>query len=176
MKIKHILLATALATLTNSVYAESKVYKCKNAQGGMSYQGSPCAQNTQPVSSWSAKKNVERTMVLTPKDNGHYFLDSQINNQSLTFLIDTGASSVALPKSLADVAHLNCKSTIMVSTANGNVQACTTTITTLTFGPFTLHDVEATINPTLDQPLLGMNVLKQFQISQENGEMRITAR
>jgi aspartyl protease family protein len=33
--------------------------------------------------------------------------------------------------------------------------------------------VEAIISPNLSQPLLGMNVLKQFRVEQDSGEMRL---
>jgi aspartyl protease family protein len=174
MKTKVMLILTLLTLCTGTAYAEGKVYKCKNAQGGMSYQGSPCAQNTQSLSSWNAKKNADRTLVLTPRENGHYYLNSQVNDKSLTFLIDTGATTVALPQSFANAVHLSCQEKITVSTANGVVPACTTTLATLTVGSLTLRNLPATINPSLDEPLLGMSVLKQFQITQENNEMRIT--
>lgn len=170
-------LCVALLALSSSaVFADSKVYKCKNAQGGLSYQGSPCAQNSQPVASWNAAKNADRNLVIKPKEGGHYFVDSHINDQPLNFLIDTGATNVAIPQATAIAAHLVCEKQTTTNTANGIANACETTIATLTFGPFTLKNVVATINPTLDQPLLGMNVLQQFKISQESGEMHISAR
>lgn len=165
-----------LALCSNAAFAENKVYKCKNAQGGLSYQGSPCAQNSQPVSSWNAIKSADQKLVIKPKEGGHYFVDSHINDQPLNFLIDTGATNVAIPQADATAAHLICEKQTSINTANGIASACETTITTLTFGPFTLKNVTATINPTLAQPLLGMNVLQQFKISQESGEMHISAR
>jgi aspartyl protease family protein len=165
-----------LVVSSTSVFAEGTVYKCKNAKGGMSYQGSPCAQNAQPVSSWSAAKNADRHLVLKLKENGHYFVDSHINDNPLNFLIDTGATTVAIPQSLATAAHLVCEKQTTINTANGTANACETTIGTLTFGPFILKNVAATINPTLGQPLLGMNVLQQFKISQERDEMHISER
>lgn len=170
-------LCGALLVLSSGVaFAEATVYKCKNAQGGMSYQGSPCAQNVQSVASWNAAKNADRQLVIKPKEGGHYFVDSHINDKSLNFLIDTGATTVAIPQSVATAAHLVCEKQTTINTANGVANACETTITTLTFGPFTLKNIAATINPTLDQPLLGMNVLQQFKISQERGEMHISER
>ncbi|MFY9259602.1 MAG: TIGR02281 family clan AA aspartic protease [Gallionella sp.] len=164
-----------LACASSAVFAEGKVYKCKNAQGGTSYQGSPCAQSAQSIASWNAAKNVDRRLVLKPKEGGHYFVDSHINDNPLNFLIDTGATTVAIPQSMATAARLVCEKQTTINTANGTATACETTIATLTFGPFILKNVAATINPTLDQPLLGMNVLQQFKISQERDEMHISA-
>ena len=47
-------------------------------------------------------------------------------------------------------------------------------ISKLTFGAFTLEDVEAVIVPNLAEVLLGMNVLQRFNIVQKDGEMRIS--
>ena len=63
-----------------------------------------------------------------------------------------------------------------MQTANGVAEACTTIIPKLMFGPFTLTDVPAIISKNLSQPLFGMNVLQQFKVEQNNGEMRISTR
>jgi aspartyl protease family protein len=63
-----------------------------------------------------------------------------------------------------------------MQTGNGQTQVCGTTIHKLRFGHFTLHDVQAVIAPNLSQPLLGMNVLKQFHVGQDNGEMHLSRR
>ena len=59
-------------------------------------------------------------------------------------------------------------------TGNGNISVCTSTIQKLKFGTFTLLNVEAIIAPNLNQPLLGMNVLRKFRVEQDGGEMRLS--
>ena len=61
-----------------------------------------------------------------------------------------------------------------MQTGNGTTQGCTVTIEKLKFGHFTLHYVDAVVMPNLGQPLLGMNVLKQFRVEQDNGQMRLS--
>jgi clan AA aspartic protease (TIGR02281 family) len=63
-----------------------------------------------------------------------------------------------------------------MQTANGSIEGCKTTIQKLNFGPFFINDVIAVIAPNLTQPLLGMNVLQQLKIEQEQGEMRLSMR
>ena len=175
-----------LATSGGGAWADT-VYKCKNQQGKLVYQESPCKQDVQPVSSWAATiapvpqdeepgGTTNGIYVIKQRDNGHYFLDGKINGKPLTFVVDTGASAVSLPRSVAFLAHISCKEQIQMRTANGSTSGCTAVISTLRFGPFLLKDVPATIVPNLDQPLLGMNVLRQFRIEQDNGEMRISIR
>lgn len=165
----------------------ASVYKCRNQQGELIYQESPCEQDTLVVSSWETavspmhreeEKSVPAsgTYIVKQGDNGHYFLDGTINGKPLTFLVDTGATAVSLPREIAYMANMSCEENIRVNTANGSASVCLSVIATLKLGPFTLKNVPATIVPNLDQPLLGMNVLQQFKIEQDNGEMKISSR
>jgi clan AA aspartic protease, TIGR02281 family len=179
--------ATVLTILNHGVWAGGTVYKCRDQQGSLIYQESPCAENVQSISSWAAsaepkqqenefEKSVDGTLVIKQSRSGHYFLDGSINSKKLTFVIDTGASEVSLPRPVALSAQIYCKNQVLMQTANGSASACTTIIPRLKFGPFLMKDVTATIVPNLSQPLLGMNVLQQFRIEQDNGEMRISKR
>lgn len=169
--------AIILAMPSAGAWAAS-VYKCKNQQGELIYQESPCKKNVQAISNWGAAEmqQMDGVLVLKQRGNGHYFLEATVNDKVLTFLVDTGASGVALPKSFALSAKINCRNKIYMQTANGVAEACTTIIPKLTIGPFTLTDVPAVISENLSQPLLGMNVLQKFKVEQNNGEMRISTR
>lgn len=166
-------------------WAEGTVYKCRNPQGKLSYQESPCKQDAQSVASWAAAEpqqeavggeNFKGTLVIKQHPSGHYFLNGSINGRALTFVVDTGASSVVLPRTLALSARIYCKDRILMQTANGSTSACTAVVPRLKLGPLLMKDVPAAIVPNLDQPLLGMNVLRQFRIEQDDGEMRISTR
>jgi clan AA aspartic protease (TIGR02281 family) len=91
-------------------------------------------------------------------------------------MVDTGASAISLSRSAAMSAQIYCRDQILMRTANGSSSACTAIIPSLEFGPFRLKDVPAIIMPNLDQPLFGMNMLQNFRVEQENGEMRISIR
>lgn len=121
-------------------------------------------------------KNGEGLLVIKQSGNGHYLLNGSINKQALTFVIDTGASAVSLPRAVAFSAQLYCKDQTTLQTANGSTSVCTTIIPRLKFGPFLMKEVPAIIVPNLGQALLGMNVLQLFRIEQDNGEMRISKR
>lgn len=150
----------------------STIYKCKNPAGALLYQEKPCTEESKPVSSWGSASGSP--LVMIQGDNGHYYVDGMVNDQKLNFVIDTGASMVTLPQGLASAAGLLCQKQTMAQTANGTIRTCTTTIQTLKFGSFTLKNVEAMISPNLSQPLMGMNVLKQFRVEQDSGEMRLS--
>jgi aspartyl protease family protein len=159
------------------------IYKCKNPAGVMLYQEKPCEKEVQAVSSWASKSGADieddpnaknKTLVIGQGADGHYFIDGSVNDSYLNFIVDTGATVVALPISTAASAGVSCQGKALMKTGNGNTQVCTAVIQKLKFGHFTLHYVQAVIMPNLSQPLLGMNVLKQFRVEQDNGEMRLS--
>lgn len=162
------------------------VYKCKKTDGHMFYQETPCAKEAESVSSWASKSAPamednagtpspeNSTLVIGQSRGGHYFIDGAVNDVYLNFVIDTGATLVALPLATAIQAGVKCQKIGMMATGNGESKACSVTIQKLRFGQFTLRNVEAVVMPNLSQPLLGMNVLKQFRVEQDNGQMRLT--
>lgn len=158
------------------------VYKCKSPDGGMLYQESPCAKEVQSVSSWTSKSDSKMedssgdTLVIGEGRHGAYFVDGTVNNQYLNFVVDTGATLVTLPQAVANSAGIRCQKMVKMETGNGTTKACTAIIQELRFGTFTVRNVDAMIAPNLSQPLLGMNVLKQFRVEQEDGEMRLSKR
>ena len=156
----------------------ASVYKCKNQQGELIYQEVPCKKDVVSVSAWGASEmqQLDGALVLRQRGNGHYFLEAMVNDKVLTFLVDTGATGVALPMSFARSVNINCRNKIYLQTANGVAEGCTTIIPKLVFGPFTLTDIPAVISDGLNQPLLGMNVLQKFKVEQHNGEMHISTR
>jgi clan AA aspartic protease (TIGR02281 family) len=169
------------------VWADGVVHKCKDPQGEMIYQASPCARTDVTVSSWTSQTQVieqteggepqnNRALVLKQQGNGHYFVDGVINGKPLNFVVDTGASVVSIPRATAYAASMSCKDQVLMQTANGASSVCTSVIARLKVGPFLLKDVSAMIVPNLSQPLLGMNVLQRFRIEQDNGEMRLSAK
>lgn len=169
--------AIIMVLLCTEAWAAS-VYKCRNQQGDLIYQESPCKQDAQAVSEWGAAEmqQLDGMLILKQRGNGHYFLEAMVNDKVVTFLVDTGASGVTLPMSFARSAKISCRNKIYMHTANGVAEGCTTIIPKLIFGPFTLTDISAVISEHLDQPLLGMNVLQKFKVEQNNGEMHISTR
>jgi clan AA aspartic protease (TIGR02281 family) len=164
-----------LSALSHSVWAD-KIYKCKNTEGNLIYGSSPCAENVETINTWTVTNKIKQPeeLVIRQNDFGQYISEGAVNEQAVTFIVDTGASKVSLPASVAQAAQINCQDQVLIHTANGSTQACSITIPKFKFGSFVLHNVLAIIAPNLSQPLLGMNVLQQFKIAQEQGEMHIS--
>lgn len=178
MRTNIIAMLSAVVLLHGAGAWAASVYKCKDKQGNLIYQESPCKQDVRAIASWGTAETqqLDGMLVLKQRGNGQYFLEARVNDKTLTFLIDTGASGISLPMSFALSANINCRNRIYMQTANGVAEGCTTIIPQLAFGPFMLTDVPAVLSKNLGQPLFGMNVLQQFKVEQNNGEMRISTR
>jgi len=99
---------------------------------------------------------------------GHYVTSGFINGTKVTFLVDTGATDVAVPAHLASTLQMQAGRQALASTANGIVQINESRIDTLRIGDIVLRDVEANLNPGMsdDEILLGMSVLRQLEFTQ----------
>jgi aspartyl protease family protein len=106
---------------------------------------------------------------------GHYVATGTINAHDVTFLLDTGASDIAIPESIANDIGLKKGPAIMVKTANGNTRAYLTHLDSVALGDIELHDLNATIlmNISGEEVLLGMSFLKHFEIKQKGDTLTI---
>jgi aspartyl protease family protein len=106
--------------------------------------------------------------------DGHYYLKGSINDHPVTFLVDTGASSVAISGKLADEIGLTRCRPVQSDTANGRVIGCLSQAVSLRFGGYTIQRPTINVLPDLHGPaLLGMSVLERFSIEQQGGTLRI---
>ncbi len=114
-------------------------------------------------------------ITLDQNRQGHYILSGTINRQPVTFLLDTGATSVSIPAQVAAKLNLPIGQQYPVQTANGVVYVTDTMVDTLTLGPVALQNIRANINPGMqsDKILLGMNVLKDLELLQRNNQLTI---
>ena len=90
-------------------------------------------------------KNTQQGIIISADRRGHYSGIGMINKHKMEFMIDTGATLVAVPSKLAKQAGLRFGMPVVSSTAAGNVRAYQTTIATLTIGSITLKNTPALI-------------------------------
>ena len=128
--------------------------------------------NQEPSTFVSGNQSV---LVLKRNRMGHYVTSGQINGYPVTFLLDTGATDVAIPKQVADVIGLPYGAPMRVNTANGSATAYRTEIQNLNIGEFHFGQVRASILPGMkdNEILLGMSALKQVEFSQRGDQLTI---
>ena len=121
------------------------------------------AENTLPLT------KVQGVAVSIPKSkaDGQYWATARVNNGVVKFLVDTGASTVALTPEDAKRAGVNLNSleyNIPVQTAGGQNVAAAVELKSISVGPVTLRNVRAIIIPEgLSTSLLGMTYLGRLQ-------------
>lgn len=118
---------------------------------------------------------TQKEIMLQRNAYGHYISNGTINGQQVVFLLDTGASDVAIPESLANKIGLLKGQEIFVKTANGNAKAYRTQLDSVALGDIKRYDLNATIltNIAGNEVLLGMNFLKHFEITQKGKTLTI---
>jgi aspartyl protease family protein len=110
---------------------------------------------------------------LASNRDGHFVMTGQINTRPVQFMLDTGATNVAVPEGVAKLLRLERGERVQVSTANGRTDAFRTTLQRLQIGDIVLSNVRALVVPGLDgdQVLLGMSAVKQLEFTQRGGTL-----
>ena len=122
----------------------------------------------------SVDSNGSAMVVLEQDRNGHYEAEGQINGQSVTFLVDTGATDVALPESTARALGLEFGPRVTVMTAAGPAKAWVTRLDEVTVGGLRRSNVRASITDgEFNGILLGMSFLKHYNLQQQDGRLVI---
>jgi aspartyl protease family protein len=113
-------------------------------------------------------------VVLDRNVQGHYVAGGLINGMPVTFLLDTGATDVAIPEALAERLRLRRRSGGVSQTANGPVAVWLTRLDEVSLGSITLRNIRASILPTMPRGspvLLGMSFLKRLEFTQKDRQL-----
>jgi aspartyl protease family protein len=127
----------------------------------------------------SAGAGNGREVVLSAGSGGHFTTQGQINGQGVTFLVDTGATKIALGQPDADRLGIDYKNAprSYASTANGNVAISAVTLSSVRVGEVEIANVEAVVLPAaMPHVLLGNSFLTRFQMQRNNDTLRLTKR
>jgi aspartyl protease family protein len=113
-----------------------------------------------------------------PRDaRGHFLTEGRIDGQRIGFMVDTGASVIALNETSAARFGLRPSRgdyNAAVTTANGTIKAARTRLAMVDIGGLVVRDVDAMVLPdeALSENLLGLSFLsklKRFEYA--NGKM-----
>ncbi|MCP1829533.1 MULTISPECIES: TIGR02281 family clan AA aspartic protease [Bradyrhizobium] len=109
-----------------------------------------------------------RTLSIAPDPRGHFATDGRIDGQRINFMVDTGASVVALNETSAarfGLRPVPGDYTSRVTTANGTIKAARARIAMIEIGGLTVRDVDALVLPdeALSENLLGLSFLSKLK-------------
>ena len=128
----------------------------------------------QNINSHIAAGNVKE-LNLQRNRSGHYVTTGMINNTEVTFMLDTGASDVAIPIHIANKIGLKAGPKLYYQTANGKALMFLTRLDSISIGDIEIRDIRATINPNTDDDdiLLGMTFLKHLEFTQRGNTLTL---
>jgi aspartyl protease family protein len=116
----------------------------------------------------------ERTVSFARAADQQFWIDAEINGQTIRFLLDTGASEVVLTRS--DAARLGfdplkLRFTQIFETANGTTRGAPVELADLRIGPLSFGRVPASVNEgDMRQSLLGMRLLARLSSIEISGD------
>jgi len=129
--------------------------------------------NRDPAATRDASGRAQ--VVLLRNRAGHYVASGRIDGEQVVFLVDTGATDVALPLDLARRLGLSLGMPQVSRTASGDVTSWPTRLDSVDLGGLTARGVRASVLPTMpgEEVLLGMSFLKHFELIQRDGTLTI---
>ncbi|MBR0757535.1 TIGR02281 family clan AA aspartic protease [Bradyrhizobium jicamae] len=142
------------------------------AMAQMASRMQPAAASTTQAQPRAAVATVAqasgRTLTIPRDSRGHFATDGRIDGQRVDFMVDTGASLVALNEKSA--ARFGLRPTpndynARVTTANGTIKAARTRIAMIDLGGIVVRDVDAMVLPdeALSENLLGLSFLSKLK-------------
>ena len=119
-------------------------------------------------------QTVGDTLRVPIGDDGHFWVTATINGSRQRFLIDSGATTTALSEATAHNAGVAVDDgalPVMLTTANGVVQARRGKAAHFQVGPITANDLAVVISPAFgDTNVIGMNFLTSLKSWRVEGQ------
>lgn len=122
---------------------------------------------------------VDRRIVLSADNGGHFSAQGNINGKTVLFLVDTGATALTLSEAEARHLGLNLAAAerVRVRTANGELTGHRLTLEQVRLGQHVSYNVAAVVLPApMPFVLLGNSFLARFDLRRENDRMILEPR
>lgn len=132
----------------------------------------PSAKSPAPALAAVAEGQPEETL-LERKDNGHFYVTADVNGHLVNFLVDTGASTVAL--TIEDAERLGVEFsrsafTVVGTGASGPVRGQLVTLDSVVIDGKAVSQVDGAVIEGLDISLLGQAYLSRISSVQMSGD------
>lgn len=171
----RLLISVAIALLAQTCDAETTVFKCTK-DGKVTYQAAPCKDGKNEPKSFADLSAPSIT--IWPNENGDYYTNITIEGKTLKGKIDTGATDLVIQNDIAKSINLPLRNArpVTLSTVNGTTSATWIDIPHVKIGSLEAFNVRAAIAPNNGLTLIGMSVLRQFDMKTENGALTLKRR
>jgi len=139
------------------------------ALGGLLYAGMTYFMKPKPV-----VVTASGDLKIPRSRDGHFYVQGTVNGQAITFLVDTGASTVSVSEAFARRAGLKGGEPATFMTANGPRPGRMVKDVDVTAGPLSVTSIRVgvgLVGASDDHGLLGQNFLSRFKISINEREM-----
>ncbi len=126
-----------------------------------------------------ARAGSGRKIILMSDSRGHFVNQGLINGRMMQFMVDTGATTVAIGKPDADRMGLEYQTgqPVRMNTANGVAQGWRIRLNSVRIGEVEVFDVDAIVTPqAMPYVLLGNSFLASFQMTRNNDQMVLEKR
>jgi aspartyl protease family protein len=128
----------------------------------------------------AAARGGRQNATLSADGRGHFVTTGSINGGSVRFLVDTGATLVALPASEARRLGINYLQGErgQMQTANGVAVAYRVKLDTVKIGDIEVNNVDAVVseNDAMGVTLLGMSFLNRMEMKRDGQSMTLIKR
>ena len=119
-------------------------------------------------------------VVLKADARGHFVSSGQINGRIMQYMVDTGASTIAIGRPDAERMGLKFEEqgqSVRMNTANGVAQGWRMRLDSVRVGDVELRGVDAIVTPQpMPYVLLGNSFLREFEMSRNSDEMMLLKR
>jgi len=143
-----------------------------DAEGGAAAESPESTASTASEAGWGAQD-----VTLDRRDDGHFYAEGMVEGTPVQFLVDTGASTIALTGRDAEAIGIYWSEDDIVPVARGAggmVHGVQVTLDDVRIGDFEAHGIEAAVIPDgLPISLLGQSFLKQVPDVAIQGDMMV---
>ena len=118
-------------------------------------------------------------ILLNESSGGHFMTAGQVNGRAVQFMVDTGATQVAISMQDAERAGIGYKNglPVQLTTANGMAQGFRIKLDSVRVADVEVFDVDAVVVPqSMPFVLLGNSFLSRFQMKRDNALMTLDKR
>lgn len=132
-----------------------------------------------PVSIGARRDTTSSNKIVLPlASGGHFFAQGTVNGKPIQFMVDTGATTVALGAEDAKRMGIDYQKgrPVRMGTANGMAQGWLVKLSSVKIGDVEVFEVEAIVGPNMPYALLGNSFLSRFNMNRSSDQMVLERR